>query len=35
MEVIDSAVAFAPKAGFREKKDSKSETIPQAGRIRM
>jgi len=35
MDVIERAVAFAPKAGFLEKNDNKSETIPQAGRIRM
>jgi len=35
IDVIASAVDFAPNAGFLEKKESKSDTIPQAGRIRM
>tara|TARA_B100000959_G_scaffold23820_1_gene23072 strand:+ start:8531 stop:8752 length:222 start_codon:yes stop_codon:yes gene_type:complete len=30
---IQIAVTLAPKAGFREKTDNRSETIPQAGRI--
>ena len=29
IETIDKAVAFAAKAGFLEKKDNRSETIPK------